>query len=327
MNRFFSYLFTLVLLPSLLLAAYTADLSKGQVSIQLSAEPERIDPAHELMLTFTVDAPENLKVTFPDLQDRFSGFSLAEDFATEPIVANGQIRQVFRWRLIPKPGEERYRLAPFAVTTLDTSKEPNVMDSFATIPVVFPKEGERPVVTGDPEVTLEPEWIAPTAKTITIWVFLVVLALAIVAGIIWGLTKITVHVKEMRMSPIQRAMIELQRLLNRNLTQHGRYKDFYVELTQVVRRYIERRHGIHAPEQTTEEFLSEATKHKAFTTEVIASLRTFLESADLVKFAGQEATDTMANEATDRARAYLKQDSEATDAAEQQADTTPKDTL
>lgn len=326
MNRFFPFFFAIVLSPSMLLAAYTADLSKGQVSIKLSAEPDRIDPAHELMLTFTVDAPEHLKVSFPDLQDRFSGFSLAEDFATEPIHANGQIRQVFRWRLIPKPGEERYRLAPFAVTTLDTSKNPNVTDAFATIPIVFPKEGERPAVTGNPEVTLEPEWIAPTAKTITLWIFLVILGLAIVAAIIWGLAKITGHVKEMHMSPIERAMIELRRLLNRNLTGRGRYKDFYVELTHVVRRYIERRHGIHAPEQTTEEFLTEATGRKAFTPEVIASLRTFLESADLVKFAGQEASDAMANAATDRARAYLKQDSEAADAAEQRAATASKDT-
>ena len=37
-----------------------------------------------------------------------------------------------------------------------------------------------------------------------------------------------------------------------------------------------------------------------FTAEVIAQLRTFLESADLVKFAGQEATTAMADDATAR---------------------------
>ena len=40
-----------------------------------------------------------------------------------------------------------------------------------------------------------------------------------------------------------------------------------------------------------------------------SGLREFLESADLVKFAGVEATKEMANSATDSARTYLKSDS------------------
>ena len=108
------------------------------------------------------------------------------------------------------------------------------------------------------------------------------------------------------MSPIERAWAELQRLLSRNLPGKGLYKDFYVELTMVVRRYIERTHGIHAPEQTTQEFLLAAAKHPLFKREVLAQLQTFLESADLVKFAGQEATLAMAEDATQKAKRYIE---------------------
>jgi hypothetical protein len=111
------------------------------------------------------------------------------------------------------------------------------------------------------------------------------------------------------MSPIERAWAELQRLLSRNLPGKGLYKDFYVELTMVVRRYIERTHGIHAPEQTTQEFLLAAAKHPLFKREVLAQLQTFLESADLVKFAGQEATLAMAEDATQKAKRYIEDDS------------------
>ena len=38
-------------------------------------------------------------------------------------------------------------------------------------------------------------------------------------------------------------------------------------------------------------------------------MRHFLESADMVKFAGVEATPDMADSATDRARSYLNADS------------------
>ena len=288
--------------------AVERDLSNGEVTVKLSTEPDKVSPAEDLMLTFTVEAPAYLKVVFPDLQDRFSGFSLAEDFAAEPVEANGVTRQTFRWRLVPEPAAERYRLAPFAVTVSDNRVTPAKTDSFATAAVVFPDEGERPVVTGEPEVDPKPEWIPPTAKTVTLWGLAVLAAAALVAGALWGLTKISVKVKEMRMSPIERAMAELRRLLDRNLPSHGMYKEFYVELTFVVRRYIERRHGIRAPRQTTEEFLAAASRHQAFTPDAIGSLRVFLESADLVKFAGQQASSEMADDATQRARQYLETD-------------------
>lgn len=305
----------LLLAPYLLWGAFTADLSKGEVSIKLESTPDKISPAREVMLTFTIESPAYLKVTFPDLQDRFSGFSLAEDFATDPIEANGRVRQTYRWRLIPEPAAKRYRLAPFAVATEDTRTVPAKTDSFATVPVLFPDEGPRPVVTGDAEVELQPEWIPPTAKTVTLWGLLAVAGIGLIALIAYGLSKISARVKEFRMSPMERAMAELQRLLGRNLPQRGLFKEFYIELTAVVRRYIERCHGIRAPEQTTEEFLAAAANHAAFTPEVLSSLRTFLESADLVKFAGREADNAMANEATDRARNYLSEDTKAVAAA------------
>ncbi len=290
------------------LAAFTADLSNREVSLKLEATPDKVSPAEDLMLTLTVEAPSHLAVTLPDLRDRFSGFSMAEDFATDPVEANGRTRQTYRWRLTPEPSAERYRLAPFAVTTQDKrSATPQVL-SFATKPVLFPGEGARPVVTGDPEVTPEPEWIPPTAKTVTLWIFAVLAGFAALAAILYALTKLSRRVREYRMSPIDRALAELQRLLSRNLPGRGLYKEFYIELTMVVRRYIERTHGIRAPEQTTQEFLAAAANQPTFTPEVLAQLRTFLESADLVKFAGQEATTAMTDDATSKARTYIESD-------------------
>ena len=111
------------------------------------------------------------------------------------------------------------------------------------------------------------------------------------------------------MSPIERAWVELDRLLKKGLPGRGRYKDFYVELTMVVRRYVQRKYGIKAPHLTTEEFFAELSKSNNQSIEQSNSLRQFLESADLVKFAGVEATPDMADAATDSARGYLKSDS------------------
>lgn len=309
-----SVLFVLSVLFSCALpafAAFTADLSNGEVSLKLETTPDKVSPAEDLMLVITVEAPSHLAVTLPDLRDRFSGFTTAEDFATDPVEANGRTRQTHRWRLTPEPAAKRYRLAPFAVTTLDKRSATPLISSFATRPVLFPDEGPRPTVTGDPEVTPRPDWIPPTAKTVTLWIFAALAGLAALVAILFGLTRLSRRVREYRMTPVERAIAELQRLLSRNLPGRGLFKEFYIELTMVVRRYIERTHSIRAPEQTTQEFLSAAASHPTFTPEVLAQLRTFLESADLVKFAGQEANSAMTDDATAKARAYIEKDASA----------------
>ena len=115
------------------------------------------------------------------------------------------------------------------------------------------------------------------------------------------------------MSPIERAWAELDRLVKRGLPGRGRYKDFYVELTMVVRRYVQRRYGVKAPHMTTEKFLSDPRFNSS------GELKSFLESADMVKFAGVTATPEMADGATESARTYLKNDSASPEAGRKEA--------
>ena len=75
-----------------------------------------------------------------------------------------------------------------------------------------------------------------------------------------------------------------------------------------MRRYIERQYGVRAPNLTTDEFLRAAGSNAAFTQASVSELKAFLESADLVKFAGLEATPEMADGATGKARNYLTAD-------------------
>lgn len=285
-------------------AVFTADLSWGDVSLTVAAEPEAVDPARDLMLTITLTAPAHLAVTLPDLRGRFSGFSVAEDFARDPVTTVNGVHREYVWRLVPEL-EREYRLAPFAVTVRDTRRVPPLVSSFATRAVYFPTAVSQPKPDGDLEIKAQPVYVAPSARTITIWVFIGLAAAALLAAAIWGLTRLNRHVREIRLSPSERALAELDRLLRRHLVEKGLYKDFYIELTQVVRRYIERLYGIRAPSQTTEEFLQAAVGHPAFGAVTLESLRGFLESSDLIKFAGQTATPTMADEAVGATRSFV----------------------
>lgn len=291
-------------------AAFQQDLSWGDVDIQLRTEPAEVRPDRDLMLTLTVTTPSHLKVVLPDLRDRFGGFATAEDFARDPIVKGDKTQREYRWRLTPELARD-YRLAPFAVEVHDTRRQPPPVSWFATRPIVFPAAPAPKPITGDIEADAQPIWIRPTPLAILTWIGAALLTAVTLAALIWGLRRLKRHVREIRLSPRERAWAELDRLLHRGLIEKGLYKDFYIELTMVVRRYIERTHGIRAPEQTTEEFLTAAARHPRFTPPVMARLRTFLESSDLIKFAGQQATTHMADTAVATAREYVETDSTA----------------
>lgn len=110
------------------------------------------------------------------------------------------------------------------------------------------------------------------------------------------------------MSPIERAWVELDRLLKKGLPGRGRYKDFYVELTMVVRRYIQRQHGVKAPHLTTEEFFEATRNAPTFPKSTLDELIDFLRKADMVKFAGVEATPETTDDATESAKTYIAKD-------------------
>lgn len=81
------------------------------------------------------------------------------------------------------------------------------------------------------------------------------------------------------------ALAALQALRERQLIEQGLVEPFYVELSTIVRTYLERRFGLHAPEQTTDEFIREAIRSCLLSLDHQHLVAVFLEQSDLVKFA------------------------------------------
>ena len=288
----------------LLIAATLLEMQRGGVDLKIDADVAQIDPAKSVFLRVELKAPSDRTATLPDLRDRVKGFSLAEEFAEEPKKEkDGSLTQVMNWRLVPEPCADVYKIRPFVVKVspkLLSARSDEGRYSFVAGPVKFEQPAAREPVTGEMECSPSRD-LPPLSWKLVGWIALALAVAAIVLVALVALVRyLARRVKEHRMSPIERAWAELDRLLKKGLPGRGRYKDFYVELTMVVRRYIQRRYGIRAPHMTTEEFLRAAKPSD--------ELRRFLESADMVKFAGVEATPDMADEATDSARTYLKSD-------------------
>lgn len=83
----------------------------------------------------------------------------------------------------------------------------------------------------------------------------------------------------------------LDRLKAKDLPRFGKIKEYYIELSDIVRRYMENRFSFRAPEMTTEEFLYFLRESDRLNGAHKNLLKQFLNHCDLVKFARYGPTE------------------------------------
>ena len=82
-----------------------------------------------------------------------------------------------------------------------------------------------------------------------------------------------------------RALRELRRWQGAARESAAEVDAFYVGVSQVLRRYLEERFGLRAPERTTEEFLRDLERGDSLARRHRGVLERFLSQCDMVKFA------------------------------------------
>jgi hypothetical protein len=124
----------------------------------------------------------------------------------------------------------------------------------------------------------------------TSWLVVVGIAsaavIAISAGLLVALAMGRRRRLERQRSAYEEAVAHLVALEQRGAPDAATADAWFVELSAIVRRYLELRYEIRAPELTTEEFLLVATGRGELLEEHRALLSQFLERCDRVKFAG-----------------------------------------
>ncbi len=124
--------------------------------------------------------------------------------------------------------------------------------------------------------------------------FLVILALAIVAFIIYVIVKRKrdepIFVKPKPQEPAHVvALRELDLLKEQKLWQRGLVKEYYTSLTEIVRIYLFGRFGLQAMESTTAEIMQLTKSVAEIDKDLRKGLQDLLERADFVKFAKAQA--------------------------------------
>lgn len=284
-----------------------------KATVRLEPGIARLD--RDNLLTVVIETPTSVVARLAPIQDRLSGFAAAGALERDPVETRGTIRREYRFRLSPVPADE-YRVGPIAVTYSPAGGAADAEESwFPTPPIELASEPAAEVKDGELRGIFGPQRVPPPPRVVAGYVLLALLAAAAGYGL-WRLGKLARRAAiARRLSPRERALWELRELLAKNLVKKGRVKDFYVGITMIVRRYIERARGVRAPRQTTEEFLQTAAKNPAFTPQSLKKLGDFLAAADLVKYAALVPSDSEVNGAVNAAREYVESDSERPAAA------------
>jgi hypothetical protein len=284
-----------------------SDNSLGPVSVSLSFDPPVVRLDRDILLTLLITSPTNVAVKIPPMETRVKGFTVSGNYDGPAKISGGKLARTRNVRLTPQISDE-YRIAPMAVTWKDSVT--GAAQWFPTKPVVLTSEALQKDVPGKEIAAARgPVWIYPGLKGY-IGYTLIVLGVAALGYLAWRLfRKVRRAVQLRRMSPRERALFELAELMARDLVGHNQVKEFYFELTMIVRTYIERAHAIRAPEQTTEEFLAAVSADVRFPGDVVRRLREFMQAADLVKYAGVHPEMASVGAATSTAKNYIETDS------------------
>ena len=120
-----------------------------------------------------------------------------------------------------------------------------------------------------------------------LFVVCVVLCVLLCCGaVVFFLRRRKARLPEIPPRPAHEIAIEqLEALKCKDLVRQGKIKEYYVELSGIVRHYLENRFDLHAPDMTTEEFLIHVRDKAELVPEHKSLLKEFLLSCDLVKFA------------------------------------------
>jgi hypothetical protein len=103
---------------------------------------------------------------------------------------------------------------------------------------------------------------------------------------------------------------QLEALQQKNLIGQGRIKEYFIEISDIVRHYLENRFRFHAPQMSTEEFLANVRNSAALIQTHKDLLKDFLASCDLVKFAKYTPREEEINSVYLAARNFIDQTKE-----------------
>ncbi len=276
----------------LILAGAHGTRGNETVKVEARAEPREAGVGEPIRYTITVTHPEGVAVTFPDVGEVLGDWTVERRGAAARRKRAGAVVEE-RWYLLSSYTVGEHAIPPPVVTQAG--------------PDGSGREARGPSVTVTVRSALPPDWESqdirglkpPVARARWLWWLLAVSGVALLgAGLWWWRAhRATAASGPPPKRPHEIALEALEALRQQGWPTQGWHEAYYLTLSGIVRRYVEGRFGLRAPEMTTEEFLQAASQSGGLVLEQRQLLQDFLGHCDLVKFARYQPSTQEAGEA------------------------------
>jgi hypothetical protein len=261
---------------------------KPQVTTQIDSTEIKI--GSEFHVTVKVTGPKNTNVSFPELKN-IGQLEVLENYPTDTLLNDSQIEFIKKYALT-QFDSGAYKVPSFPILVNDRQiLTDSALILVNTIQVDTLKQKLYDIKTVSTVNEASNTWVY-------VIVLLLVLALVALAYFLWKKRKPKAdEVEELEFAtPIERATALLNKLESKDLLVKGEIKEYYSQLTDITKSYIEETIQIPAKESTTSELiegLKIAAKQKklAVKPETFKALESILKNADLVKFAKSKPLD------------------------------------
>ena len=261
-----------------------ADAADAQSRIRADVDTQRITVGDHLTMTVSVHHPVGSEVAWPDSLS-LTPFEVLEARRSAPEAAGDSLRTIAQLTLtafelgdLDIPAFEVDVVAPGATEEVLTT-------AFLAVQVVSVGVDE----SGDIRDIRGPLAISLSALRLALWL-LAALSLAGLAWLAWRRLRthrsdeVSAGPQAPPRPPHEIALEALACLEHSPLLGRGLVKEFHIEASDILRRYVEGRFGVGAPEMTTGEVLErlEWTEADSAFRDGLASM---LQTCDVVKFA------------------------------------------
>src|SRR5690554_1084025 len=264
-----------------------------QKQVETSTDSTKILIGSQFHLILKTKVDTTSVVYFPE-EKMFGALEVLEDYPTDTIIDR---KNRAKFELIKKYGLTQFDSGRYVIPQLKVliDNKPFLTDS------LYIEVANVQVDTLKQPLFDIKDVIADSQKSSSKWwlwllIGLGIIGLGVLAFFLWKKRKNSIKEPEVVYTPIEKATIGLKNLEEKQLIEKGAVKDYYSELTDIARTYLEEAVKIPAMENTTAELVENLrktaiTRKLAFSEEMIVSLEKVLKQADLVKFAKSKPLD------------------------------------
>ena len=282
MMRYFTYIIFI----------FTMQLATAQeMHIKSRLDTNLIVIGDQAKLTIDVQYPKNMDVSWPLMQDTVSEKVEIVDLSLDTIFTQEDIHHFLIQYTITSFDSGYYVIPPQLI--IDT-KNNDTLESqalrFAVATLVLDTTKQNAIF--DIKAPMSAPWtFSEFMSEYYPYMLMALLLIALIVAVVWYLKK----QKNKAPAPVKKvipkeaahiiALRELEQLKEKKLWQNDRVKLYYIELSDIVRNYLEHRFKIKTLEQTSQEIYDAIERGKILTNEQLVQLKQILSTADMAKFA------------------------------------------